>query len=128
MATRQPQGGSNNDIGQQVSHAGRERNTIGQTESETAYWRKQYQSEPYYSTGESFSDYEPAYRTGIEARSQYEGQRFDEVEDNLRSSWEARNSGSSLGWDKASQACRAAWDHAGQQSMASDRDRQPSKR
>ena len=129
MTTRQPQSGQKAGIEQQVSNAGRERNTLGQTESETAYWRNQYQSEPYYSQGESFSDYEPAYRTGIEARDQYGGQRFDEVQDNLRSDWEARKGSSSMDWDKASLACRAAWDHAGQQqSAAPGRDRQQSQR
>ena len=131
MATRQPQNsgrqaGSRMDLDQQVSNAGRERNTIGQTESETTYWRNQYQNEPYFSQGESFSDYEPAYRAGIEARSEYPGQRFDEVEGNLRSDWQARRDSSSLAWTKASQACRAAWDHAGLSSAGSGSDRRQS--
>ena len=131
MATRQPQAdsqqaGGQMNIDQQVESAGRERNTVGQTESETTYWRNQYQNEPYVSRGESFSDYEPAYRAGIEARNQYPGQRFDEVESNLRKDWQAQKGGSSLDWTKASQASRAAWDHAGVSSAASDGDRRQS--
>ena len=123
MTTRQPQSGQPKaSIDQQVKNAGRERNTLGQTESETAYWRSQYQSEPYYRQGESFSDYEPAYRTGIEARSQYDGQRCDEVQANVRSDWEGRKGNSPMGWDKASQACRAAWEHAGLQQRTTGSD------
>jgi len=108
----------------QVKNAGRERNTLGQTESQAAYWQNQYQSEPYYRQGTSFSDYEPAYRTGIEGRSQYAGQRFEEVEDDLRSNYESNRGTSALGWNQgASQACRAAWDRSDQQQDA-DRDRQ----
>ena len=131
MTTRQRQAGSQQaggqmNIEQQVKSAGRARNTVGQTESETTYWRNQYQNEPYVSRGESFSDYEPAYRAGIEARNQYPGQRFDEVESNLRKDWQAQKGGSSLDWTKASQASRAAWDHAGVSSAASDSDRRQS--
>ena len=128
MATRQPQANDKR-IDQQVKSAGRERNTLGQTEAENAYWREHYQAEPYFRQGESFSDYEPAYRTGIEARKAYAGQRFEEIEDDLRNDWEARKGSNAMGWDRASQACRAAWDHAGQRpSTTSDRDRQVSQR
>lgn len=111
---------------EQAQNAGRERNTMGQTESPTSYWRNQYQNEPYYSQGQSFDQYEPAYRTGAEGRSQYSGQRFEEVESNLRSEYEANHGSSTMSWDQgAKQACRAAWDRADQMS-ASDRDRQSS--
>ena len=127
-APRQGPGGSQLGLSTQdaaqVKKAGRERNTLGQTESQTAYWQDQYQSEPYYNRGSSFSDYEPAYRTGIEGRAQYPGQRFEEVEDDLRSHYENSRGTSQLGWNQgASQACRAAWDHADRMSD-SDRDRQ----
>lgn len=120
MANKQQQ-----NIGQDVKNAGRERNTLGQTEQQASYWREQYQHEPYVAKGEKYDDYAPAYRTGYEGRSQYAGQRFDEVESDLRRDWENTKGNSKLGWDKASQACRAAWDRADQfTSMSSQTDRQ----
>jgi len=108
----------------QVKNAGRERNTIGQTESQTAYWQNQYQTEPYYRQGSSFSDYEPAYRTGIEGRNQFSGQRFEDVEGELRNNYEHNRGTSTLGWTQgASQACRAAWDRSDRM-QDQDRDRQ----
>lgn len=120
--------GQKSSMDQQVQNAGRERNTLGQTESQTSYWRNQYQNEPYYSQGQSFDQYEPAYRTGAEGRSQYSGQRFEEVESNLRSEYENNHGSSTMSWDQgAKQACRAAWDRADQMS-SSGTDRQSSDR
>lgn len=120
MANKQQQ-----NSGHDVRSAGRERNTLGQTEQQASYWREQYQHEPYVAKGEKYDDYAPAYRTGYEGRTQYAGQRFDEVESDLRRDWENARGNSKLGWDKASQACRAAWDRAGQfTSMSSQTDRQ----
>ncbi len=128
MTTRQPGGRSlqGQAADQHAKAAGRERNTIGQTESQTSYWREQYQSEPYYSQGESFDQYEPAYRTGIEGRSQYAGQRFEDVEDSLRTDYESNRGASTKQWDQgANRACRAAWDRADQSTASSsDSDRQ----
>lgn len=120
MANKQQQ-----NIGQDVKHAGLERNTLGQTEQQASYWREQHQHEPYVAKGERYDDYAPAYRTGYEGHSRYAGQRFDEVESDLRRDWENTKGNSKLGWDKASQACRAAWDRADQfTSMSSQTDRQ----
>ncbi len=129
MAT-QNQGGQNQhnmkqqDTKQQAQNAGRARNTLGQAEQQTTYWRDQYQKEPYYTQGEKFEDYEPAYRTGVEGRQQYAGQRFDEIESNLRNDYEANQGSSTMTWEnKGKQACRAAWDYA-DQNASSNTDRQ----
>ena len=109
---------------QQTQTAGQQRSLSGQLDQQTTYWREQYKNEPYYSQGEKFEQYEPAYRAGIEGRQQYAGQRFDEVESNLRNDYEAHMGSGTMTWDnKARQACRAAWDHA-DQSMSSGTDRQ----
>lgn len=112
---------------QQAQNAGRERNTPGQTETQTTYWRDQYKNEPYYTQGTKFEDYEPAYRLGAEARAQHPGQKFNEMEDTLRNEYEANKGVSKLGWDQAKQATQAAWKHA-EQTMRPDTDRQPSQR
>ena len=124
MTGRQP---SNTDIQRQVDSAGRERNSVGQTESQTAYWRDRYQHEPYYRQGTGFDRYEPAYRAGIDGNALYRGHRFDEVEADLRSNYETRTGSQAMAWDQgASAACRAAWDRA-EAMQSNDRDAQSSR-
>src|SRR5688572_20604324 len=72
QATRQQSTGQQK-IDKDVQNAGRERNTLGQTEQQASYWRDQYRSEPYATKGQSYEEYSPAYRTGYEGRSQYAG-------------------------------------------------------
>jgi len=77
--------------------------------AEEAYWAQNYEREPYYERGYSFTDYHPGYRTGWEGRARYEGRTFDEVESELRADY-ARNRGQSrLEWEKNRHAARAAW-------------------
>ena len=117
------QGQQDKNIGKDVQNAGRERNTLGQTEQQASYWRDQFQNEPYVTKGQKFDEYAPAYRTGSEGRSQYAGQRFDDVEKDLKRDYETNRDDSTLGWDKAKQACRAAWDRADQFMSSSQTDR-----
>jgi len=77
--------------------------------AEEAYWAQNYEREPYYERGYSFTDYHPGYRTGWEGRARYEGRTFDEVESELQADY-ARNRGQSrLEWEKNRHAARAAW-------------------
>ncbi len=109
----------------QASASAREPN-MGQREQQTAYWRQQYQSEPYYSQGEGFEQYEPAYRTAIEGRDRYAGQQFNEIESSLKDEYQANQGSNTMSWDtKGKQACRAAWDHA-DRNTASSGERQSS--
>lgn len=115
MANKQQNlGQQGRNIGKDVQDAGRERNTLGQTEQQAAYWREQFQNEPYVTKGQKFDEYAPAYRTGYEGRSQYAGQRFDDVENDLKRDYENNRGDSTMDWSKARQACRAAWDRADQ--------------
>ena len=78
--------------------------------SEEAYWRTQYQREPYYERGYTFDDYYPAYRTGWEGRTRYRGRSYEQVERDLQRDY-ARNRGNSqLDWAKNRHAVRAAWE------------------
>ena len=117
------QGQQDKNIGKDVQNAGRERNTLGQTEQQASYWRDQFQNEPYVTKGQKFEEDAPAYRTGYEGRSQYAGQRFDDVENNLKRDYETNRGDSTMGWDTAKQACRAAWDRADQFVSSSQTDR-----
>jgi len=81
---------------------------------ENAFWSKQYGHEPYYSKDRTYSDYEPAYRTGYEAQARHSGRSFDEVEDDVKASYERSRGSSRLDWMSARPATRAAWDRVAQ--------------
>lgn len=116
-----------NTMGQGKQGAQAQQQGSQQAGSQSTYWRQQFQNEPYYQQGRQFGDYEPAYNTGEQGRTQYgsSGQSFEQSESNLRSEYEnsTKGSNSALKWDEGGkQACKAAWDRAGSQS--SDRDMQ----
>lgn len=83
--------------------------------AEEAYWRDNYQSEPYYEVGRTYDDYAPAYRLGLHGRTRYDGE-FDDVESRLASDWESGRESSTLPWPEARPASRAAWDRVALQS------------
>lgn len=100
----------------------------GSEAAQATYWRQQFQNEPYYQQGRQFGDYEPAYNTGEQGRSQYgsSGQSFDQAEKSLRNDYEnsTRGHANAMKWDEGGkQACKAAWDRAGS-NQSSDRDMQ----
>jgi uncharacterized protein YcfJ len=78
--------------------------------AEEAYWRENYDTQPYYEKGYTYDDYHPAYRTGWEGRGRYEGRSFDEVERDLQTDYNRNRGSSRLAWDKNRHAARAAWD------------------
>ena len=82
--------------------------------AEEAYWRDNYQSEPYYEVGRTYDDYAPAYRLGLHGRTRYDGE-FDDVESRLASDWESGRESSTLPWPEARPASRAAWDRIAHQ-------------
>ncbi|MEP6965969.1 MAG: PA2169 family four-helix-bundle protein [Polaromonas sp.] len=82
---------------------------------EEAYWRENYNREPYYESGRTFDDYGPAYRLGLQGRTAYGG-NFDDVESRLEGEWPNQRERSSLSWEHARAASRAAWDRVALQS------------
>ena len=76
---------------------------------EDNYWRDNYSSRPYVTSGASYDDYGPAYRHGVEAHTRYPGRQFDEIESDLGRDWSTTRGTSSLEWDKAKHASRDAW-------------------
>jgi uncharacterized protein (TIGR02284 family) len=77
--------------------------------AEEEHWRENYTREPYYEAGRSYDDYGPAYRHGVNARLQHEGD-WSTAEPKLASEWDTARSGSDLDWQQAQPATRAAWD------------------
>lgn len=78
---------------------------------EEAFWRENYNKEPYYEAGRSFDDYGPAYRLGLSGRQRSED-AWTSVEPRLASEWESTRGNSSLNWDRARPATQAAWHRA----------------
>jgi len=77
------------------------------------YYRTHWTS-TYGTSGDTYNDYQPAYRYGSEMRgnSKYQGRNWDDVESDLRSDWDTRYPGSSgvSTWDKMKAAVRHGWD------------------
>jgi hypothetical protein len=88
---------------------------------EGEYWRKNYSSRPYASSG-SYEEFQPAYQYGWESYSRHQGRKFDEVEPELRRDWEKGKANTKLGWDKARGAARDAWDRV-ERAMPGDFDK-----
>ncbi|HEX2543465.1 MAG TPA: PA2169 family four-helix-bundle protein [Ramlibacter sp.] len=82
--------------------------------AEEAFWRENYNKEPYYESGRSFDDYSPAYRLGLSGRDRYEDP-WEHVEPRLASEWDSTRGSSSLDWDRAKPASQAAFRRADEQ-------------
>lgn len=76
---------------------------------EEAYWRENYTSRPYVTTGATFDDWGPAYMYGIDNYARYPGREFDEIEPDLGRDWQRAKGKSSLTWEKAKDATRDSW-------------------
>ncbi|MDB5868112.1 MAG: hypothetical protein JWP96_444 [Polaromonas sp.] len=83
--------------------------------AEEAYWRDNYNREPYYEAGRGYDDYAPAYRLGLRARTGHDGS-FENLEGRLASDWDSKRESSTLTWPQAREASRAAWDRVARQS------------
>ena len=89
---------------------------------EVDYWRENHADQPYAGANDSFEDYEPAYRAGVEAHSNASaGTSFEHAENySLAGSWDKTKGQSRLAWDKARNAAKDAWDRVdGRASSAS---------
>src|SRR5437899_3078571 len=76
---------------------------------EDEYWRQNYSSRPYASSG-TYDEFRPAFEYGWESYSRYRGRQFDDVEPDLRREWEKGRKNAGLGWDEVRRAARDAWD------------------
>lgn len=76
---------------------------------EDTYWRDNYTSRPYITSQDTYDDYGPAYKYGVDAYSRYPDRAFDDVESDLSRDWRNARGRSSLEWDRARHATRDAW-------------------
>ena len=77
--------------------------------AEEAYWRDNYSTRPYISSGATFDDYGPAYRYGVDSYGRYSGRTFDQAEPELRREWDRVKGTSRLAWSDAKNAAGDAW-------------------
>lgn len=89
---------------------------------EEEYWRREYATRPYVTSGTEYDTYRPAYQYGWESYARYQGRRFDEVEADLRRDWESRRQGRPMTWDNAREAVRDAW-HRVERKLPGDADK-----
>lgn len=81
-------------------------------DDEDSHYRNHW-TNTYGTTGDTYNDYEPAYKYGSAARSndKYRGREWNDVESDLRSDWDTRNGASGVStWDKMKDAVRKGWD------------------
>ena len=71
------------------------------------YWREHFSTEPYAKEGETFEDYEPAFRYGTTLRKEFSD--FEANEDRIRERWEREKGRSRLDWNRARGAVKIAW-------------------
>lgn len=93
---------------------------------EDSYWRDNFSTRPYVSSGATYDDYAPAYRHGADAYERYPDRHFDEIESDLGRDWESSRKKSSLEWERAKHASRDAWSRvkdAAERAMPGDSDR-----
>lgn len=77
--------------------------------AEEAYWRQNYSSRPYVTSGATFDEYAPAYRYGVDAYGRYEGRSFEQAEPELMRDWDGAKGTSRLTWENAKHAARDSW-------------------
>ena len=77
-----------------------------------SYWSEQFSREPYFLEGDSYDDYDAAYRVGHGARQHHPARDFASLEPVLQREWESRKGLSRLEWDRARQAVLRAWERA----------------
>jgi hypothetical protein len=89
--------------------------------AEDEYWRTNYASRPYVSSGSTYDTYRLAYRYGWESYNRYAGRQFEDVVPDLQRGWERSEGSAILTWHKAQHAVRDAW-HRVERALPADGD------
>ena len=79
--------------------------------AEDTYWRSNYRSRPYASSGsQDYNFFQPAYRYGYESAHRYSGKSWNDVESDLRRNWDTYEHRGKSTWEQMKDAVRDAWD------------------
>jgi hypothetical protein len=76
---------------------------------EDEYWYQNFSSRGYVNQGDSYDDYGPAYRFGVDSFGRSNGRSFDQAEPELKRDWESNRDASNLSWERARHASRDSW-------------------
>ena len=76
---------------------------------EDAYWRDNYATRPYVTSGAKYDDYGPAYKYGTDAYVRQPNRSFQDAEADLARDWTNTRGTSSLEWENAKHAASEAW-------------------
>ena len=88
-----------------------DRNDKLRWEDEDSYWRTNYRTRPYASSGsQDYEYYRPGYRYGYESANRYQGRDWNDVESDLSRSWNAYEHRGQSTWEQIKDAVRDAWD------------------
>jgi hypothetical protein len=77
------------------------------SEFDEVFWRDRFPTEPYVKEGDTFDDYEPAFRYGSSLRGEFTD--FDANEERIRERWEKEKGKSRLDWSRARGPVKIAW-------------------
>jgi len=80
-------------------------------EDEESYWRTNWRSRPYASSGSyNYDYYQPGYRYGFDAAGRHRDKNWSDVESDLRTGWNSYEHRGSSTWENVKDAVRDAWD------------------
>ena len=78
--------------------------------NEDTYWRENYRTRPYASSGgRDYDYYQPGYRYGYDAANRYRNRNWDDVESDLARDWNAYQYRGNSTWEQVKDAVRDAW-------------------
>ena len=88
-----------------------DRNSTFDWNTEDEYWRQNYRTRPYATSGNyDYDYYRPGYRFGVESASRYSGRKWEEAESDLRRDWDRYEHRGESTWEHIKSAVRDAWD------------------
>jgi hypothetical protein len=79
-------------------------------EDEDSYWRTNYSTRPYATSGRGYDYYQPGYQYGFEAANRYDGREWKDVEPDLSKNWNSYQHRGTSTWEQMKDAVRDAWD------------------
>ena len=75
------------------------------------YWKDNFLKASYYTAGQEWTDYQPAYKLGYSAYDSNRGRTFDDIEADLKSKWDDTRGESRLTWVDARGAVHDGWNY-----------------
>ncbi|MEO8257996.1 MAG: hypothetical protein ABI868_11675 [Acidobacteriota bacterium] len=81
-----------------------------QWNDEDNFWRSNFQTRPYGTSGKDYEFYQPGYRYGYDAANKSGNRSWADAEKDLASKWESFEQRGESTWEQVKDAVRDAWD------------------